>query len=96
MYERPRWAVPKDPQMRRTCLTFHSTPEHGHAEPWRLALRAPDRWLAVSCWTPEFLEPEVRSEGRQSASIAETAMLTSSGQVHILQVLHDSDPRQSS
>ncbi|GAA1558585.1 hypothetical protein GCM10009691_35800 [Brevibacterium picturae] len=34
MYERPSWAVPKDPQSRRTCLDLHFTPDTGHAEPW--------------------------------------------------------------
>lgn len=29
MYERPWWAVPEDPQMRRTCLTLYYTPDHG-------------------------------------------------------------------
>src|SRR5699024_3365256 len=33
VYERPSWAVPKDPQSRRTCLGIRCTPEPGHAEP---------------------------------------------------------------
>ncbi len=37
MYERPSWAVPKDPQSRRTCLGLHFTPEPGHMEPARPA-----------------------------------------------------------
>ena len=40
MYERPCWAVPKDPQSRRTCLRIHCTPEPGQVEPALRAVRA--------------------------------------------------------
>src|SRR5690606_13450497 len=46
VYERPSWAVPKDPQSRRTCLSLYCTPEPGHTEPAqgrRRRRRAPSR-----------------------------------------------------
>ena len=44
MNERPSWAVPKDPQLRWTCLNLYCTRKPGHTEPAQnRSSRAPSR-----------------------------------------------------